>query len=58
MWALGLTFYQLITGRYPFEGAVSFFDLSTMILTQEIDFDIIKDSHARECIERMLDKDP
>ena len=33
MWALGLTFYQLVTGRYPFEGAVSFYDLSTMILT-------------------------
>jgi serine/threonine protein kinase len=29
-----------------------------MILTQKIDFDIIKDGQARECIQRMLDKDP
>ena len=58
IFALGLTFYQLTTGRYPFEGATSFYDLSNLILTKEIDFSFIKDVSARECIKGMLDKNP
>lgn len=58
MWALGLTFYQLVTGRYPFDGAQSFYDLKDMITTRGINFDLVKDSSARYCLERMLDKNP
>ena len=40
LWALGVTFYYLITGKYPYEGG-NFYDLKKKILEDEIDFDLI-----------------
>lgn len=38
LWALGVTFYKLATGKYPFEEAKSYAKLRESILEKEIDF--------------------
>lgn len=44
LWALGVTFYQLLTGRNPFEGVKSFFDLNDMVLAADINFNLIENT--------------
>ena len=58
IWALGLTFYFLLTGLTPFSGAKSLFDLAKMVETEEIDFSKVHNEKARDCMRRMLDKNP
>ena len=41
MWALGTTFYYILTGRHPYEDAKSFFHLKELVTTREIDFNLI-----------------
>jgi serine/threonine protein kinase len=38
LWSLGITFYELLTGRNPFDDANSYFDLEKNITEREIDF--------------------
>jgi len=47
LWALGITFYRLVTGRYPYEGADSFIKLKTSILEKEIDFSFVKNEEIK-----------
>lgn len=58
MWALGITIYNLLTGRLPNEKAKTIFELKDMILSNEIDFELVPSQEARHCLRRMLDKNP
>lgn len=58
LWALGMTFYYLLTGRHPYEDAKGIFQLKEMVPSRQIDFKLVSDPEARHCIERMLDKNP
>ena len=57
LWALGVTFYFLLTGRHPIE-ANNFFDLKTKVLEDEIDFDLIKQDGPRALLKKLLIKNP
>ena len=57
LWALGITFFRLITGRYPYENATSVMKIKEFILNQEIDFSIIKNGQVKSLLEHMLKKD-
>jgi serine/threonine protein kinase len=54
LWALGITFYKLVTGRYPFEEVTSTYKLKESILEKEIDFTIIKQDDIKCLLEHML----
>ena len=58
IWALGITFYYLLTGDYPWKGAKDPLHLREIILNQNIDFQPIKNEMARDLISQMLQKDP
>ena len=58
IWALGITFYHLFTGVYPFEDAKSPMHLKDLVLNREINFNRIKIVQARELIQKILIKDP
>ena len=55
---MGITFYKLLTGRFPCQDAKDPCHLKELILEREINFEIIQDKEAREVIEKMLRKDP
>ena len=57
IWALGITFYYLLTGEYPWK-ATNPLQLYEEVCGQEIDFSLIKDDHARDLISKVLNKDP
>ena len=50
IWALGVTFYYLLTGKYPCEDAMNPLHLKTLIVEREINFSLIKNDEAREVI--------
>jgi serine/threonine protein kinase KIN1/2 len=50
IWALGVTFYYLLCGRYPWEDAKNPMHLKELILLTDIDFDLIKNEQARYLI--------
>jgi serine/threonine protein kinase len=54
LWALGITIYYLLTGKYPCEDAKDPLHLKTLIVEREIDFSIIKNDDAREVIKSLL----
>lgn len=56
IWALGVTFYYLITSTYPFQGKTAF-TLREMIVKQSIDFDVIKNDKLRDLLKKILEKD-
>ena len=58
IWAMGMSFYYVLTGTNPFEDAQDLFHLKNLIETREINFDLITNQQAREVISRMLVKDP
>lgn len=57
LWALGITFYKLATGKYPFEEADTYYKLRQSIIEKEIDFSLIKQKDVRLLLEHMLQKD-
>jgi serine/threonine protein kinase len=54
LWALGITFYKLATGKYPFEEANSYHQLKQSVIEKDIDFSIIQQKDVRELLEHML----
>lgn len=58
MWALGITFYQLITGSLPYEQATNPLELREAILHDNIDFSKIKKPEVRQVIRSLLQKEP
>jgi [calcium/calmodulin-dependent protein kinase] kinase len=58
LWALGITFFYLLTGEYPWKDAKHPLQLKEMVCSQEIDFSAIKNKDARDLISGLLEKDP
>ena len=57
LWALGITFFKILTGVFPFKGT-TILKLKESILNDPIDFSMIKNPAARSCIEHILQKEP
>jgi serine/threonine protein kinase len=57
LWALGVTLYYLLCGRYPAHEAKNLMDLKECITNQEVNFDFIKDNGALAVLKTMLVKD-
>lgn len=58
LWALGITFFQLLTGRTPYEHCTNLVALKEAIVNEPIDFSLIQTAGAREVIAGLLNKDP
>lgn len=58
IWAMGLSFYQILTGHMPYADVEHVFDLRDAIEKHDIDFSLIKCENARIVIQEMLQKDP
>lgn len=58
MWALGITFYYLLTGDYPWKVAANPLHLKEMVCNDNIDFTTISNYPARDMISKLLNKDP
>ena len=58
LWALGVTIFYLLSGRYPCEDARCVDQLRNFILKRSINFDLIKDNAARDMLTSLLQKDP
>ena len=56
IWALGITFYYLITGKYPYE-AGNFYDLKRKVLEEEINFENVLNLSAKNFLKKVLIKD-
>lgn len=58
LWALGVTLYYLLAGRYPAHEATNPLELKEIVCNQEINFDFIKSDGAKNLLRKMLIKDP
>ena len=58
IWALGVTFFYLISGQYPCDDAKSPLHLRELILERDINFSLIKNLGARDLLKKILKKAP
>ena len=56
IWALGITFYYLLTGQYPYEDASNPLQLKDFILNRPINFELVKDDNSRKLLQMILEK--
>jgi serine/threonine protein kinase len=56
LWALGITFYRILTGKFPFTGT-TVLKLKESIINDKIDFSLIKNDNARKFFIHILQKD-
>lgn len=58
LWALGVTLYFLLAGRYPAHDATNPLELKEMVCNQEIDWSFIHSEGPKELLKKILVKDP
>ena len=59
IWALGVTFYFLLTYEYPFNNnAKNVRELNEIYLKNELDLSKFDDDNLKHVMRRMLEKDP
>lgn len=56
LWALGITFYRILTGKFPFTGT-TVLKLKDSIINDKIDFSLINNENARKFLIHILQKD-
>lgn len=58
IWAMGVTMFYLLAGKYPAGDAKNLVQLKEYVTKRDTDFSCIKDPEARVVISKMLEKDP
>ena len=58
IWALGISFYYLLTGQFPCQDAMNPLHIKELIIDRPINFDLIKYEQPRQLLQWMLEKDP
>ena len=54
LWALGITFYRLATGRFPYEEVQSVKELKNKILNVPINYSLVKNNDLKELLMHIL----
>ena len=58
LWALGITLYYMMCGKFPCSDAKDPLHLKDLILNRPINFNLIKQEKVKDLLQKMLDKDP
>lgn len=58
IWALGVTLYYLLAGRYPAHDATNPLELKEIVCNQEVDYGYIKNDGPKTLLKKILVKDP
>lgn len=56
MWSLGVMMYKELTHTYPFNGP-DYMTIFRQIINKQLDFSLIKNTDARDFVERLLERD-
>ena len=54
IWALGVTLFYMLTGRYPHQDSSDLEDLQNKITTVETDLSLIKNEKCKKLLKHML----
>ena len=58
IWALGITLFYIISGRTPYDAANNPIELRSLIVDQDINFNLVYFEPVRELLKKMLTKNP
>jgi [calcium/calmodulin-dependent protein kinase] kinase len=58
LWALGVTLYFLLAGRFPAHDATNPLELKDIVCNQDVDYSYIKSEGAKNLLQKMMIKDP
>lgn len=56
MWSMGVMMYKELTHTYPFNGP-DYMTIFRQIINKELDFNLIKNTDARDFVQRLLERD-